>query len=331
MTLEKQGEQTAGHQTVSAPETDRQGAAGRVPLSCIVPGMIHPLLVAHHAESWSRLRRAFDEAAARIHDVFASGEADLLLILSTGWHSILGHQFQAAERLTWEHVDPEFHELGSYAYSFSFDSSFAQTYAACAQQRGLHARAIGYKGFPVDTGTIVARALLDPRGAYRTAAVSCNIYADRAEMIVLGKAAHDALVQSGRRAVVVMVSGLSSRMIPRHIEPAEDRIATARDHEWNAKILELLGQGRLEDVAQLARSFAREARADQKFKAIWWLSALNGCHNNLTGEVLAYEPVQGTGAAVVLMRPTSGEVGNVEFDEDDVERFQGERKVLSSR
>jgi 2-aminophenol/2-amino-5-chlorophenol 1,6-dioxygenase alpha subunit len=268
-------------------------------------------------------------AAAKVQEAKSTGKADVLLILSTQWHSILGHQFQAAERLVWNHVDQEFHELGTISYDFAFDGGFADAYAATAKARGLHARSIRYGGFPVDTGTVVARKLLDPQGTLPCCAVSCNIYADRAEMIVLGKAAADALRTTGRRAIAVIVTGLSSRFLPRFVDPMDDHIATGRDHEWNVKILEILGQGRLEDVSQLARSFAREARADQKFKTIWWLSGLNGCHNDFQGEVLGYEPVQGTGAALVTLSPTERQAAAAEFDEDNVEFFRGERKVLN--
>ena len=41
-----------------------------------------------------------------------------------------------------------------------------------------------------------------------------------------------------------------------------------KDDEWNLKILELLNEGRLEDVAQCAREFAREANGDMQFKGI---------------------------------------------------------------
>ena len=39
------------------------------------------------------------------------------------------------------------------------------------------------------------------------------------------------------------------------------------------------------------------------------------------GEVYAYEPIYGTGGAVVSLTP-SPELGDKEFDEDDVEVFQ---------
>jgi len=46
--------------------------------------------------------------------------------------------------------------------------------------------------------------------------------------------------------------------------------------------------------------------------------------------VLAYEPVAGTGSAVVMMTPTEFASRDLEFDEDSPDFFTGERNVLGS-
>ena len=61
---------------------------------------------------------------------------------------------------------------------------------------------------------------------------------------------------------------------------------------------------------------------------MWWLSGMNSNRNNLTGEVLAYEALHGAGGAVVHLDPTPSGAGDIEYDEDDVEYFAGERNVL---
>jgi len=112
-----------------------------------------------------------------------------------------------------------------------------------------------------------------------------------------------AIEQSGKKTIVVVVTNLSNRYDVADIDPAHDRLSSAKDDEWNRKILEMLGEGRLEDVAQVARDFAREANADMGFKAIWWLAALMGEHNRYDGKVWDYQPVWGTGNAIVELTP----------------------------
>ena len=121
-------------------------------------------------------------------------------------------------------------------------------------------------------------------------------------------------------------------MFTEHIEAKDDRIHSLKDDEWNRKILEFLKEGRLEDVGQLSRTIQQQIRVQKvvNFKPMWWLSAMNGNRNDLTGEVLAYEAIHGAGCAVVHLNPTSSGVGDKEYDEDEVEVFTGERGVLDN-
>jgi hypothetical protein len=156
------------------------------------------------------------------------------------------------------------------------------------------------------------------------------MYANRSETIVLGKSARDAIKGQGKKAVVVVVSSLSNRMFTEHIDPVEDRIHSAKDDEWNRKILEFFADGRLEDLSQLSREIHGQIRVQKvvAYKPAWWMSAAMGQHNNYSGEVLAYEALHGSGGAVVMLTPSSGSVGDKEFDEDDVEHYHGDRGVL---
>ena len=297
-----------------------------MPLGLIVPGLPHPLLVPGANPGYQRVANAFAVARQRI----AASGADTLLLYSTQWPSVIGHQVQADPNPEWTHVDPEFHELGTMPYRFRMDAELAEDIVVAARKRGLHARTVAYKGFPIDTGTVVALKLLDPENKLRASVVSCNMYADRSETLVLGKAAADAIERLGRRCVPVAVTSLSARQHTRPIDLADDRLSSLSDDEWNRKLLELLGEGRLEDVSQLARTFTAQAHADNKLKAIWWLSACLGQHNRYGGEVLAYEPLYGTGGAVVLLQPGASEAADHEFDEDDTEVYGGDREVLDA-
>ncbi len=301
-------------------------AAGQPVAAFLVPGIPHPLLVPEQNPGWQRLRDAFDQARESIAQI----DADLLLIYSTMWPSVIGHQIQADPEPAWVHVDELFHDLGSIPYRFRMDADFAESFRECAIERGLHARTVAYHGFPIDTGSVVALKLLNPENALPACIVSSNVYADRAETIVLGKAARNALAREGKKAVVVVVSTLSNRLFTDFIAPEDDAIHSSKDDEWNRKILEFLGDGRLEDVAQLSRELHGKIRVHKvvNFKPMWWLSAVMGQHNRYTGNVYAYEALHGTGGAVVSLLPSEDSVGDKEYDEEDVDRYRGDRTVL---
>jgi len=292
----------------------------------IVPGIPHPLLCPDANEGWGRLRQGFEQARQQIID---SG-AERLLIYSTMWPSVIGHQIQADPEPEWVHVDELFHDLGSIPYKFRIDADFSHRFCEAAKGRGLQSRTVAYRGFPIDTGSVVALKLLNPDNRIPASIVSSNVYSDRGETLVLAKAARDAIEEDGKKTAVVVVMTLSNRLFTEFIAPENDRIHSPKDEEWNQKILEFLGEGRLEDVAQLSRTIQDQIRVHKvvNFKPMWWLSAVMGQHNNYTGDVLAYAPLFGTGGAVVSLTPAEDSAGDREFDEENVEHFQGDRSVL---
>jgi len=292
----------------------------------VVTGLPHPLLCPEANEGYASIRAAFEEAAALI----AADEADLMVVYSTMWPSVIGHQIQARPEPTWVHVDEVFHALGSIPYTFRMDAEFAHAWDDANKRRGLQSRTVDYHGFPIDTGSVVALSLLNPDNALPAVICSSNVYSDRAETVVLGKACREAIDALGKRAVVVVVTSLSNRLFTDWIDPADDRIHSPKDEEWNTKLLEFLGEGRLEDVAQLSRQIQSQVRVHKvvNFKPMWWLSAVMGQHNRYDGDVLAYAPIHGTGATVATLVPSASALGDKEFDEDDVDVFAGDRNVL---
>lgn len=292
----------------------------------VLPGLPHLVLAPEANPGWKKIRQAMDKVRAQIEEL----NPDVLMIYSTYWPSIIGHQMQARPELEWVHVDDEFHALGSIPYKMKMDSDLAHAYVATAKERKLEARAINYHGFPIDTGSVVVSKLVNPNNKFKAVIVSSNVYSDRAETIVLGKAARDALEKQGKKAVAIVVSSLSNRLHEHNIKPSEDKIHSLKDQEWNMKFLEFLKEGRLEDVSQLSRQFHKEARVNKvaNFKPFWWLAALMGQNNLYAGEVLEYQPIYGSGAAVVGLTPSAKAARDLEFDENDPDTYTGERNVL---
>jgi 2-aminophenol/2-amino-5-chlorophenol 1,6-dioxygenase subunit alpha len=284
----------------------------------IVPGQPHILLAPEKNAGWASLKNSYEAVGKEIE---RSG-AELLLVYSTQWFSVIGHLFQVDPTPKWTLVDQNWYEFGEIPYEFRIDPKFGELYCRICREHGMQASTVNYHGFPIDTGTVVALKLLNPGNAIPASVVSCNIYAERDESRALGLAARAAIEQYGRKTIVVCVTNFSNRYEVGDIDQAHDRISSAKDDEWNRKLLEMLGEGRLEDVAQVAREFAREANADMGFKAIWWLAALLGEHNRYDGKVWDYQPVWGTGAAIVELTPSQKELDfEKEFDEAPAHAF----------
>ena len=300
--------------------------SGELVGALIVPGLPQPLLCPEANAGWQRVHDAYKAARARIDEL----KPDRLVLYSTQWHSIIGHQLLTDPNPKWALVDEEFHALGTMHYSLNIDADLGEETVKAAQARGLTARGVNYYGFPVDTGSVVALSLLDPEGTLPASLVSRNVYADRSETVVLGKSTRDAVLASGKRTVAIAITGLSYRLHTEEVPPAEDHIHSRKDDEWNRKILEFLEDGRLEDVAQLSREINKQIRISKvvNFKPMWWLSAAMGQHNRYDGCVHAYEPVYGTGSAVITLTPSKGSVGDKEYDEENVETYTGDRTVL---
>ena len=278
----------------------------------IVPGLPHIYLAHDRNPGWASLRENYHRIAKEI----AESDAELMLVYSTQWFSVIGHLFQVDPAPAWTLVDANWYEYGEIPYELRIDAEFGRRYCETARRFGLQASTVNYHGFPVDSGTVVALKFLNPDNRIPASVVSCNIYAERDETRVLGRAARVALEEHGKKAIVVVVSNFSNRFHTHEIDPANDAISSAKDDEWNHKLLEILADGRLEDTAQLARQFAREANADMGFKAIWWLSALFGETNQFTGKVWDYQPVWGAGAALVELTPVEApRVFEKEYDE----------------
>ena len=295
--------------------------SGLIHKAYLVPGQPHILLAPDRNAGWASLKQSY-EAIGR--EIERSG-AELMLLYSTQWFSVIGHLFQTAPNPQWTLVDQNWYQFGEIPYSFRIDPEFGKLYASVCKDLGMQTATVDYHGFPIDTGTVVALKLLNPNNAIPASMVSCNIYAERDETRALGRAARTAIDRYGKKTIVVVVTNLSNRYEVGEIDIANDHISSAKDDEWNRKILEMLGEGRLEDVAQVAREFGREANADMGFKAIWWLAALAGENNKYDGKVWDYQPVWGTGNGIVELTPNPNKELDFEkeFDEGPVESGTG--------
>lgn len=263
--------------------------------AALVPGMPQ-LLATEPADSWRSLRTGVEEVARRIDAV----DPDVLVIISTQWFTVLGHQFQEDQRLTGSHVDENWYayDYGRLAYDYRTDVEFVRAWASETEERGMQARLTNYPGFPIDTGTIIANQLLNDGGTARPVAqVSCNLYADETELAQIGEAAAAAASAKGRSAFVLAISGLSSGLLQEWIEPSQDRIGDPEHERWNCRVLDLLTAGEVDQVMALREDYARAAQVDSQFRVLGFLRGAGAIDH--PAELLEYGHIWGTGAAVL--------------------------------
>ena len=108
--------------------------------------------------AWAKLRNSFDQVRREIE----ASDAEMILYFSSQWLSVLGYLFQADPEPEWTLVDHNWHELGSMKYKFKIDTGFARAYAKEVRSLGHYVREVNYRGFPIDTGSVVAQKLLNP-------------------------------------------------------------------------------------------------------------------------------------------------------------------------
>ena len=268
--------------------------SGPVVGAALVPGMPH-VLGRDPAPSWADLRTGMEQAGERLR----GAGAETLVLMSTQWFTVLGHQFQLDPNPRGRRVDENWYayDYGQLEYDLRTDTGLVEDWVGRVSSHGLQARRTHYENFPIDTGTAAATTVIDPGRLFRTALVSCNLYADVDDLSTLGAEAVAAALANRRRVGVVVVSGLSSGLIQKWIEPGDDHIADPVHDTWNRRVLDGLATGRRDDLLTEREAFAREAAADSQFRALAFLDGAGVPSGG--GECLAYGPIWGTGAAVV--------------------------------
>lgn len=260
----------------------------------LVPGLPH-LLAGEPAPSWRSLRDAVEQVGERTRD-----RVDTWIVVSTQWFTVLGFQFHTAERLVGRHVDENWYgfDFGDLAFDLSIDTEVTESWIRHTEQAGFQAHRTDYEGFPVDTGTISALQLLDPHHRQRIASASMNLYAGPEAMTLLGECARSAAEERPARVGILMISGLSSGSHQTWIRPDQDRIFSADHDAWNQRILTHLRNGDLDAALGDRAEYAANAAADSQFRAIAFLAGTGLIAQ--PADVLAYGPIWGTGAAVIL-------------------------------
>lgn len=256
-----------------------------------------PLLLLKRDEPrYAELAKAAERVAKELEDL----APDVLVIYSTRWYAVLDQLWQGRNRMTGLHVDENWHELGEMRYDMTTDVSMARACVRGARQLGVASKLVDYEGFPLDSATVAAHALVNPRGLMPTVVVANNLYHDFERTRMLGGIVAEEAEKQGKRVAVLVLGGLSGSEF-REVRPfSEDAIASALDDEWNRRVLKLIEERDIDALLRELPMFLAQARGDMGFKHLAFaLGALGGRLG--LAKVYAYGPQYGSGAAVVRL------------------------------
>jgi ABC-type branched-subunit amino acid transport system permease subunit/aromatic ring-opening dioxygenase catalytic subunit (LigB family) len=262
----------------------------------LVPGSPLPLLRRDNAP-WRPLVDGYEVARRAL----LASRPDVIVLYSTQWFAVLDQLWQGKPRISGVHVDENWHELGELRYDLRVDVNLAKACVAAANEAGIKSKLVDYDAFPIDTGTIVANAFLNPDKEIPVLVVANNLYHDWDATRRLGELAVEQAVLQGKRVALVAVGGLSGTLLREEIAIADDRIASQSDETWNRDVLRLLEAGKVEELLAEVPNYVKQAKADMGFKHLAFL--LGGLGGRIGRAVVhGYGPTYGAGAAVIELK-----------------------------
>ena len=258
----------------------------------LMPGNPLPLLHAANPP-WGKLAEAGRAAGKALQ----ASKPEVLLIYSTQWIAVLDELWQTRPHSVGHHVDDNWYEYGDLEMDLRTDVPLATACVAAANTAGVSSRPVDYDAFPIDTGTIVANAFLNPGGSIPTVIASNNLYHDFAKTESLGRLAAGQAERLGRRVAVIAVGGLSASYFDSDIDIATDHIVNDEDDAANKMLLEVMSEGGAERLRRHIGEAVKTTKTDMGLKHLGWL--LGGVGDFGVATVHGYGPTYGAGAAVV--------------------------------
>jgi 2-aminophenol/2-amino-5-chlorophenol 1,6-dioxygenase subunit alpha len=264
--------------------------------TALVPGL--PQLLAPSQESpHIKLKAAMQKLGTSLSDQ----GVQRIIYYSSQWLSVLGTMVQAKEQLRGTHVDPSWHQLGTFDYDIGVDLSLSRLIADCSNSAGYFTQMIDYDGFPVDTGTIVADSLLNP-SKIRVTMISSWLYATYNQIKDFATVIGTAIANDSLPTAVIGISSLSGNYFPTDLDPREDHISSVTDDDWNRRIIALCERGALSEVDSLAGDYSKQCRVDVDFKVMAFLRGIGAAAGHKTAICHGYQAIHGTGAAILEFR-----------------------------
>ena len=260
-------------------------AQGEIVAGCLAPHPPH-LVYAENPEQnepvaeggWEQLRWGYERLRESLKDI----EYDAIVILSPHWQTYIGTHFLGLDNFKSLSVDPIFPNLFRYHYDMDVDVELAQQIHDKAQDAGLSVKMMTNPDFRVDYGTITTGHMFRPDWDKPIVVISSNrssayysVEVMQEMMIELGKATREAILESGKKVVVLASNSLSHRHFTTESEIPEDmskeHITSHAMHLWDMKIIDYMKSGQCQRIIDEMPEFTEQAIAETDGGAFTWL------------------------------------------------------------
>jgi len=229
-------------------------AQGEIVAGCLAPHPPH-LVYAENPEQnepvaeggWEQLRWGYE----RLRESLSEIEYDAIVILSPHWQTYIGTHFLGLDNFQSLSVDPIFPNLFRYHYDMNVDVELAQQIHDKAQDAGLAVKMMTNPDFRVDYGTITTGHMFRPQWDKPLVVISSNrsrayysVEVMQEMMMELGRVTREAILESGKKVVVLASNSLSHRHFTTESEIPEDmskeHITSHAMHLWDMRIIDYM-------------------------------------------------------------------------------------------
>lgn len=260
-------------------------AQGEIVAGCLAPHPPH-LVYAENPEQnepvaeggWEQLRWGYE----RLRESLSEVEYDAIVILSPHWQTYVGTHFLGLENFQSLSVDPVFPNLFRYHYDMNVDVELAQQIHDKAQDAGLAVKMMTNPDFRVDYGTITTGHMFRPQWDKPLVVISSNrsrayysVEVMQEMMMELGRVTREAILESGKKVVVLASNSLSHRHFTTESEIPEDmskeHITSHAMHLWDMRIIDYMKSGQCQRIIDEMPEFTEQAIAETDGGAFTWL------------------------------------------------------------
>jgi 2-aminophenol/2-amino-5-chlorophenol 1,6-dioxygenase alpha subunit len=190
---------------------------------------------------------------------------------STQWLSVLGQMYQAGSDLKGVHVDENWHDLADLPFDFCVDRDLASELCKAGAGAGYPGQTVDFRGFPVDTATIIADGLINKKRVPVTM-IACNVYCDGAKTRALAATLSRVLENRKEKIAVIAVSLVTTSFHTTTIDLREDHIRGASEQRFLTDFVHAVETAKWDEVDKLFVDQLPAIRSDMGLRAIEWLA-----------------------------------------------------------